>query len=157
MAENNGKLVSLPEKISRLCDQVSSFKEELGQLGIQHKTLLDLNANLSEEAARLPVPLSDRRCCVICQMPRLTPDITGLTCGEYSCLSRLQEAFREQEEESVDNNEGLKDLIVQIGDALSLPDFEKLTGSSDFDPIEYLKKIQTAVDDIREALKEISD
>jgi len=86
-----------------------------GKIRKKEEMLLRVKEVLAKESKELkkdlPAMISKRFSCIICGLPRLDQDVTGMTCGNPACYHELEKKFIKLEEDS----ETLHDLAKTAG------------------------------------------
>lgn len=139
MQDTNGKVrATLLEKAKQLSQNLETAKSQLLKL------------------AHSPMPYSERYVCVACNMPRLEPDITGLTCGNFTCLSMLGEIWEDHQEVQAlkDEMRGIEEQLMEMA-AVLLPEQEvtNLEKDNEINLVELCKRLAQEVDDVVDALE----
>lgn len=150
MQNTNGKArTTLAERARQLSEKFETAKNRLAQLGLENQVL-------AVKLAPPPMPHSERYTCVVCKMPRLDQDITGLTCGNLACLSALGELWEDHQEVEALRGEmgGIEEQLMEMAAAL-LPEQEvtNLEKDTEINLIELCKRLAQEVDDIVDVLE----
>src|SRR3989344_8000521 len=126
MVKGNGKsCVKLSARIRALRDDQRLARDQLKQLGFESASL---EKRLEQQSAFLPqLPIcSVRYTCIVCKMPRLRLDVTGLTCGNAQCLAGLEsvvsniDAHREEFEEFKEERAKIQAILSEIAELLGM-------------------------------------
>lgn len=148
--------ITLSEKVGKLCSLAAAVSTQLTKISIVNKNLSDAYSFLVKEDAVqdiFPLPRSEYRFCIVCNMPRLDPDITGLTCGEVNCLSGLHGIFPRDMDEYEQWREQFaeqEELLREIGEFLGITGTFQINKRGDLE-------IVPALQDIRDELKSVQE
>ncbi len=106
IAENNiEKTLTLAQRVKRVIEIFENSDE---------KATIKIIAKENDR-----FPLSNQYACVICEMVRLDPDPTDVTCGDQKCLATLGEKIQDTEELERQKN-SLEEKIIKIAQMMGV-------------------------------------